>query len=143
VCLLWAGIGKSMLPVGTDVHTSATGLIGFTFDLQGRIGLFSATRWQCLLRRDRPSLVDTQCLSSGQSSGAQPSSCRKSSAISNSQRGGAATKGCVAASFQRSAISTFAFKERTLTHLESYAWRNSSPPANILTVSSTGYDYKK
>jgi Protein kinase domain len=29
------------------------------------------------------------------------------------------------------------FKERTLTHLESYAWRNSSPPANILTVSST------
>jgi hypothetical protein len=29
------------------------------------------------------------------------------------------------------------FKERTLTHLEPYAWRNSSPPANILTVSST------
>jgi hypothetical protein len=29
------------------------------------------------------------------------------------------------------------FKERSLTRLESYAWRNSSPPANILTVSST------
>ena len=28
-------------------------------------------------------------------------------------------------------------KSVTLTHLESYAWRNSSRPANILTVSST------